>query len=413
MTRTLPYGTDKVLSINPPADTVVFDFAESRVHPLEDPGQAVAAALAQPLEYPNLAQATVPGDRVAVAVAKGVPRLDAILPAVIETLLDAGIAAKDLTVLLTEPDFNRGSRAIQAGLPARVAALVNRVQHDPADQESLSYLAASKENKAIYVNRHAYDADVVLPISCARPHGALGYFGQHGALFPTFSDQAMQERFRAPDSVTSPVHQRRRQDEVNEAAWLLGAQLAVQIVPGPGDTVLHVIAGETRAVAQRCGELCDEAWLHRVPQPAALVVAAVGGRREQQTWENVARALSVAMAVAEDNGAIVLCTDIRSRPGEALQRLIALDEESQMLRKIRRARSPDAVAAWLLVQAMQRGQVYLLSNLEEDTVEDLGLGYVSSAAEVDRLAQRCDSCILLADAHRAQIELESVQPEAS
>ena len=411
MTRTLQYGTDKVLSINPPSDTVVFDFASSEVHPLDDPARAVTAALAEPMKYPTLAQATVPGDRVTVAVAKGVPRLDAVLPAVIEMLLDAGVVSEDITILLTAQDYSRGDRSIQAGLPPRVAALVKRAKHDPADQQSLSYLAASKENKAIYVNRHAYDADVVLPIGCVRPQGSLGYFGEYSALFPTFSDQTMQERFRAPDSVTSPVQRRRRQQEVDEAAWLLGSQFVLQIVPGVGDTVLHAIAGEARAVAQRVGQLCDEAWLYRVPHLAGLVVAAIGGPPEQQTWENVAKALSAAMAVAEDDGAIVLCTDIRSKPGEALQRLIALDEESQMLRKIRRARSPDAVAAWLLVQAMQRGQVYLLSNLDEDTVEDLGLGYVSSADEVDRLAQRCDSCILLADAHRARIEVEGAPSE--
>jgi hypothetical protein len=54
---------------------------------------------------------------------------------------------------------------------------------------------------------------------------------------------------------------------------------------------------------------------------------------------------------------------------------------------------------------MQRGRVYLMSNLDEETVEDLGLGYISSVEEIDRLAQRCDSCILLADAHRAGVAL--------
>jgi nickel-dependent lactate racemase len=181
----------------------------------------------------------------------------------------------------------------------------------------------------------------------------------------------------------------------------------LQIVPGLGDTLLYAVAGEVHAVGKRVGQLCDRTWRHHVSHPAGLVIAAIGGPGEQQTWENAAKALAVAMTAAEEDGAIVLCTDIRNRPGEALRRLIALDDESQMLRKIRRARSPDAVAAWLLVQAMQRGRVYLLSNLDEETVEDLGLGYISSPEEIDHLAQRCDSCILLADAHRAGIALDA------
>jgi hypothetical protein len=146
-----------------------------------------------------------------------------------------------------------------------------------------------------------------------------------------------------------------------------------------------------------------------VPERVGLVLAAIGGRREQQTWENLARALSVALSVTEEDGSIVLCTDLRVQPGEALQRLAALDEEPQMLRKIRRARTPDAVAAWLLLEAAQRARVYLLSGLDEDTVENLGVGYISSIDEIDHLAQHCNSCILLADAHRAGLELAEAE----
>jgi nickel-dependent lactate racemase len=269
----------------------------------------------------------------------------------------------------------------------------------------LSYLAASKENKAIYVNRSVFDADVVLPVGCTRPLGSLGYYGAYGTLFPTFSDEAMQQRFRSPDSLISSVQRRRRQQEVDEAAWLLGVQIVLQIVPGPGDSVLHAVAGDARAVGRHSAALCDATWQHQLPGRVGLVLAAIGGGREQQTWENVARALAVALSVTEEDGTIVLCTDLHARPGEALQRLAALDEEPQMFRKIRRARTPDAVAAWLLLQASQRARVYLLSGLDEDTVENLGVGYISSVDEIDHLARHCDSCILLADAHRAGLEV--------
>jgi nickel-dependent lactate racemase len=408
MTRTLRYGSGKQLSVDPPADAAVIDLAASQG--ISDPAQAVSRALSEPLGYPPLAQATVPGDHVTLAVGPGVPQLGEIVCGAVVSLLAAGIEPQDMTVLLTEQDFARGHRAVNDALDngvldKGVAALIHLIQHDPVDRASLSYLAASKENKAIYVNRHIFDADLVLPIGCARPQGSLGYYGEHGALFPTFADDAMQQRFRAPDSSTSSVQNRRRQQEVDEAAWLLGVQMVVQIVPGLGDSVLHAIAGEARAVAQRCVLLCDATWQHQVPERVALVIAAIGGRREQQTWENVARALSTAMAVAEEDGTIVLCTDLRSRPGEALQRLAALDEQPQLLRKIRRARSPDALAAWLLASAAQRVRVYLLSGLDEDTVENLGMGYIASPDEIGHLARRCHSCLLLADAHRAGLVL--------
>jgi hypothetical protein len=55
----------------------------------------------------------------------------------------------------------------------------------------------------------------------------------------------------------------------------------------------------------------------------------------------------------------------------------------------------------LLIEACESKHVYLLSGLSEQTVEDLGLGFVSEPGDIDRLSQRHASCILLPDAHRA------------
>ena len=60
--------------------------------------------------------------------------------------------------------------------------------HDPVDRVQLSYLAASTEAKPIYVNRALSDADLVIPIGCLHPEGALGYFGVYSGIFPAFSD---------------------------------------------------------------------------------------------------------------------------------------------------------------------------------------------------------------------------------
>jgi len=59
------------------------------------------------------------------------------------------------------------------------------------------------------------------------------------------------------------------------------------------------------------------------------------------------------------------------------------------------------VAASTLLIAREQARVYLLSRLDSDTVEELGIGYVSEPTEVARLSQRHETCILLRNAHRA------------
>jgi nickel-dependent lactate racemase len=399
----LRYGNGKAISFNPPPGAEMIDLTPTDWRLVEDPESAVTERLANPLNYPPLAKATIPGDHVTVTVDRDVPQVEAVVAGAVLSLLDSGISPKDVTILLTEDTYQSRRTAIIARLPA-AATSAKVVKHDPADKMSLSYLAASKENKAIYVNRYVFDADVVLPIGCILPGAVVGHYGVHSALFPAYSDEEMLTRFRSPETASSPVVQRRRREEVEEAAWLLGIQVAVGVIPGPGNSVLHVLAGDVRAVAQRGDQLCDASWLHQMPHPVGMALVAIDGQ-DQQTWESFARALSTAMSAVDDDGAIVVCSDLRCGPGPGLQRLTAPDDEAVMLKKIRRTRSADAIAAALLLEAGQRAKVYLLSGLDEETVEDLGVGFISNAGEIDHLARQYDSCVLIADAHRAAVKM--------
>ena len=60
----------------------------------------IAAALDAPRNFPPLRQTVVPGDRVTIAVDPSIPECDVILEAISGRLLEAGVEAEGLTVLL-------------------------------------------------------------------------------------------------------------------------------------------------------------------------------------------------------------------------------------------------------------------------------------------------------------------------
>jgi len=384
----------------------VADFSTPRGCPLADPSGAVAAALSKPLGYPPLRRAVTPGDRVVLAIDKGVPQLSGVVAGAVQSLLSGSVSPEDITLLLAPQENGVRGGDLTAALAPAVAGAVHVVEHDPQNQAELSYLAASKENRPIYIHRQLFDADLILPIGCLRPRRVLGRLGVHGGLFPTFSDVKTRERFQAADAARVSVQKKRRREEAEEAAWLLGIQIVLQLVPGAGNTVLHALAGTAEAVAKRGRRLCDAAWLCRVPRRFGLVIATIEGGPGEQTWENFARALSAALAAVEDEGVILLCTDLRCLPGPALRALAALNEAPEAIREIRRARSPDAVSAALLAEVRDRVQLYLLSGLDGETVEELGIGYVSQEQEIEHLCQQFESFLVLADAHRAGVVVE-------
>jgi nickel-dependent lactate racemase len=368
---------------------------------------AVAAALEQPLEYPPLAKTTTPGDRVVVALGPELPQVAQITAAIVRALMASGIDPDGITILRNEVDVTAGMDNPLALIPGPSADRIRVVTHDPGNRRNLAYLAATEGGEPILLNRLLTDADVVLPVGCLQRERSAGYFGIHTTIYPEYSDQHTQARFRKRDFFTGNGHHRELQHEVNHVAWLLGVNFSVQVVPAAGDGVLHVLAGQSDVVRRQCRELYRSAWNRSVAQRAGLVVAAIEGARRQQTWENLGRVLEIASRLAEEGGAIAVCCELATAPGSALQRLRGAPSREEAVRQIRRDNPRDALPALQLARALETHRVYLLSRLDAGLVEDLEMIPIDEPDELVRLARRNSSCLVLANAVHAMVQVEN------
>jgi nickel-dependent lactate racemase len=348
----------------------------------------------------------MPSDRVVLALDHGMPQAAQITAAVIGMLIhEAGVDPDGIAVLQTQADAEFGDpcRLLDAAVRSRVQVLT----HDPADRTHLAYLAATAAGDPILLHRALHEADLVLPIGCLRRETAAGWYGIHGAVYPTYSDQRALARFRAPAALAAAAPRHRKLvDEANEVAWLLGLNFTVQAIPGADDTVLQVLAGQSESVAQRGAEAYRGAWGGTVARPASLAVAAIGGGPSQQTWENLGRALAAAQAVVEDGGAIAVCCELQVAPGPAVQRMAGARSREGALRRIERELPPDALAAAQLAAALENGSVYLLSRLDPALCERLDVIPIG-VEELRRLARRHASCVLLANAPNAIVTVDA------
>ncbi len=78
------------------------------------------------------------------------------LDVIVGILQEAGVEAEGLTVLLPSAGIESQLKSLPEGATVAV--------HDPADRSQMAYLAATKEGRRIYLNRHLTDADMVLPV---------------------------------------------------------------------------------------------------------------------------------------------------------------------------------------------------------------------------------------------------------
>lgn len=407
MASVLRYGTDSWIDLDLSDTALLAECGSPSGRVLEAPAEAAAHALSDPLEFPSLARSTTPGDRVCIAVDRGVPRSGELAAVVVRCLLQAGVAADGITVLRTSDDFEAHFGDPEPWLSRDVADRITLAEHHPERRQELGYLAATEKGHPILLNRAIHDADVVLPIGCIRGGTGARDRGVHSPIFPTFSDRQTLMRYRSPSALNargSPKAAVTR--EVDEVGWLLGVALTLQVIPGPGEEILHVLAGEVGAVRRRGRELYEAAWRCSAPRRASLVVAAIEGGPAFQTWEAVGDALSSAARLVEDGGSIALCCELQNEPGPAVENLQATESRAAAMTKIRRERPVDALPATQLARVLDRAKVYLLSRLDETLVEDLQIAPIREPAELARLARRHESCILLSNAPYAVVTME-------
>jgi nickel-dependent lactate racemase len=373
--------------------------AVSDDQPSRDPVAAAIQALAEPLDYPPLAAGVVPGDRVAIALNQAVPCAADIVRGAVESLLSAGIEPEAISIVATDAETERICRE---GLSSHLSKLPQFIIHNPDDNDNLCLVGVTKRQEPLLVNRTIFDADVVLPIGVARVNGR----GAYDSLFPCFSDAKSIGRHRTPAILNSAERVAEKTQQANEAGWLIGVPMVIQIIPAAGETVARVVAGEPQAVARRCEDLCRQRWSLHSPQQVDLAIATITGGAPSQTWANVGRALASAEHVLTDDGAIAICSNLDAPPGESLGRLIGASDLAKIERTIGHDHSADSWPAWQLARALQRGPVYLLSQLAAETVEDMGLAPVANIAELARLAGRHESFILIEDSQHAVVTVD-------
>lgn len=412
MPVTLRYGTDSQLDDCWPSGLELLDHSRPTGTETTDVASALRSALDSPVDGLKLGDAVVPGDSVTIALDPAVPHADVLLAGIVEELTAHGIRSADITILIAA-GAHAAIEDLTRLVPHEGESAVTVIEHRPGEVDEHGYLASTKQGERVYLHRSLLDADFVLPLGCVRFDPVLGYHAGASTLYPQFSGEETQKRFRrATPGDSSGEEASRLWAEIDEVSWLLGSMLAVQVLPGgtneAGTTVLNVWLSTLEAARERGRQALDAAWRIPLFRPVPIVVAAIDGPPELQTWSNLGRVLSAVERVVEPGGQIVLCCDLGIRaqdiePEGAVARLT--DDTIQPSR--RPATTDDAWVASRLAALRQKAHVYLLSQLNPSFVEDLSLAPVHDEHEIENLLASAGEgpCLVLGSAHYALPEV--------
>ena len=305
---------------------------------LADPALAMRDALESPLRFPSLYRALTPDDHVTVVVDEHLPHREDLLPPLLEHLLRAKVALPSVTLLFATPTSHE---QWLASLPSELRGVRVEV-HDPTDRRHLAYLATTKSDRRIYVNRTTVDADQVIVLSRRGYDPLSGYSGAEAALFPALSDEATRSELWKHLSMEIPEVSRGRSPRGPLKSPGFWAHRFVQVIEGPGDTIAHIVGGMVETSPD--GRLLDAHWRTEVERNADTVVVSIAGN-PRGTTSPIWRALGCASRVVNPHGRIVSCRAAAAQ-GPAVELLRQSAEPEQILRALHEHPSPEMSEAF-------------------------------------------------------------------
>ncbi|HJZ90122.1 MAG TPA: lactate racemase domain-containing protein [Gemmataceae bacterium] len=366
--------------------------------PVADVRAAVAEALEHPVRFEAFRRALTPDDRIALVVDESLPHLAELIAGVLEYLASTGIPPSAVTAI-SPPG---ASQQWVNELPDTMADLQTEV-HRPGDRQRLSYLAATKEGRRVYLNRTLVDADQSIILTGRGYDPLLGHSGAEGAFYPGLADadtvRSLVPRLspQTPADGTWPLHA-----EAVEVAWLLGSPFYVQVIEGEGDEIEGVVAGLAESTAQGIERL-DARWKSRVSERPDTVVVSLGGDPARHDFGALARAAACGARVVQPGGNIVVLSEADPELGPATDVLRRSDEPPEAVRALFRERPTDAATAVQWAWAAGQGTLHLASEIRPTTVEEMFATPLAGPKDVQRLLDQPGKCLIIPDAHKSWV----------
>lgn len=392
----LPYGRQ----------SEVADLRGFRVFPLQPNGRrgapdlpaVVRASLDRPVGDSSLIDRARGRSRVAIVVPDATrwAALPEILPEIITFVLDAGVQADGITVVIacgTHPAVpDDEARDLVGRLPVGVRLL----QHDSRDHESLTVVGTTSRGLPIRIHNRVARADLRITVGAVRHHYFAGFGGGPKMIFPGVAGyEEIQANHSRVLEMSGPVPRRHPgcepglllgnpvAEEIAEASSLCAADIAVCLAPGVGGGFAQAFSGSPEAAFAAAVDAVKQAFEVEA-ETFDLIVASAGGRPCDSTLIQAQKGLDAACRFLNPDG------------GELLF-VAALDEgagSKDMLPFLEQPR-PQAILerlalGWVqyghttlrIIENTARHTVHLVSEAAPEMVSRLGFRPASTAQTV-------------------------------
>jgi nickel-dependent lactate racemase len=395
----LDYGKTG-LEVTLPDDRLVGPLAIRPAPPLPDASAAVADALAQPIGTPPLAELARGRKNACILVCditRPVPnRL--ILPPILRTLEQQGIARRDILILIAT-GLHRANEGAELDemLGPDIVANYRVENHHGKVLEEHDYLGVTPNGVPVYLDRRYLRADFKITTGLIEPHLMAGYSGGRKVICPGIAaletvkiwhGPRFLEHPRADSGIVegNPVH-----EENTRIAQMAGCDFIVNVCIDGHRQITWVGAGDMIKAWEEGVRFVESVVKVPVPEPLDIVVTSCAGYPLDTTWYQAIKGLTGALPIVKQGGTIIMAASLTEGLGSPeFQRLMAENPDLKVFKQRILGKDYFVMDQWQLeelAKVVERCRVKVVTaGLSAETLRRC---FVEPAATVEKAVADC------------------------
>ncbi len=308
-----------------PENQLLYELKGNNLAPPENLESAYQHALAHPIDSPPLSEIVNPGETVAIAVSditRAWQHNELTLPILINTLNQAGIEDKDITIIIAVGAHRQNTQKEMEELCSKeVCQRVKVVNHNAWDTDNMVYFGKTSRGTEVSFNRIAAEADRVILTGGVIYHYMVGYGGGRKSIMPgisslnTIQQSHMLAMCKDIGDGTSPLAANMKtsgnpsHEDMVEVAAFLKADFIVNVVPNLDGDITGIFAGNWITAWQAATRFVDKIFGVPIKEQADVVIASAGGYPKDINLYQSQKTIDNAVYAMKPGGVSIILAD--------------------------------------------------------------------------------------------------------
>ena len=347
----------------------------------------VRRALEQPIGSPCLREIVKPGEKIAIItsdITRPMPTY-VVMPALLEELYAAGVKKEDITLVFALGSHRSHTEEEKKKLAGEMA--YGEICCVDGDNTDCVHMGETAHGTPVDIVRAVAEADRRICLGNIEYHYFAGYSGGAKAIMPGVSTRAaiqanhsmMVDELACAGNISSnPLRK-----DIEEAADICGVDFILNVVLDEHKKIIRAVAGDvTKAHREGC-KFLDTLYQKRIAEKADIVLVSQGGAPKDLNLYQTQKALDNAKHAVKDGGTVILIGSCKEGLGEKTFETWMLEakQPKELIERVRADFQLGGHKAAAIAMVLARAEIYLVSDLEADFVENIFMKPFGSVQE--------------------------------